>query len=230
MGCASRLGCLTFGVLLGVLAIAVLLVTRPAGPGFHDGVYTYDVGGRPREVAITREAAASFREKLNGELPPTALLEAVTIGVPVTEAELNSRVAEELALRPIEGHGAAVERVFIRLASSGATAYVYTTVGGVEVVMSSDLVFRLERGRADVELRNPQAGRLPVGFALPATLALLSDLTGIEQTIALVIPAQVREIRHEEGRLRVLLNPLAGVPAPPEATTSVRKDPPRSAP
>ncbi|MGD9893540.1 MAG: hypothetical protein AB7U18_19835, partial [Dehalococcoidia bacterium] len=92
----------------------------------------------------------------------------------------------------------------------GARAYVYSTVRGVPVVLSSDLVFDVGRGAVQVELKDPPAGRLPVGFALPAALSLLDDLAGVEATIALIIPPQVQAIRYEEGQLRVQVNPLAG--------------------
>ncbi|MGH2584231.1 MAG: hypothetical protein ACRDJE_04895 [Dehalococcoidia bacterium] len=209
MGCFSRLGCLTFGVLLGAIALAAVLATRDAGPRFEEGVYSYDVAGREHEVRISSEAAREFDAKASGDLPVTALLEAATVGVPISEEELNSRVAEELAERTLERHGARVERVFIRLSATGARAYVYTTVRDVEVVLSSDLVFRVEDGRARVELRDPQAGRLPVGFLVSPALLLVDDLGGVEEAIAAVIPPQVRGFRHEEGRLRVLVSPLA---------------------
>jgi hypothetical protein len=48
---------------------------------------------------------------------------------------------------------------------------------------------------------------------MPAVLSLLNDLTGVEETIALIIPPQVRAIHHEEGRLRVQVNPLPGLTA-----------------
>jgi hypothetical protein len=44
---------------------------------------------------------------------------------------------------------------------------------------------------------------------MPAALSLLDDLAGVEETIALVIPPQVRAIRYEEGQLRILINLLA---------------------
>lgn len=209
MGCLSRLGCLTLGVLLGVAALVILLATRPAGPRFADGVYTYKLDGAERAVPITDAAAARFTSKVNGNLPPDSLLKAATIGVPVTEEELNSRVAQELAERPVGGYGARVERVFIRLTADGARAYVYTEVRGVPIVLSSDLVFVIDRGAVEVDFENVHVGRLPVGFALPTVLSLLNDLAGVERTIALIIPPQVRAIRYEESLLRVVVNPLA---------------------
>jgi hypothetical protein len=210
VGCLSRIGCLTLGVLLGVGALAFVLATRSTGPRFEDGVWRYEVGGEERRVPITDAAARSFDAKLNGELPRSALPEAITAGVPVSEEELNSRIAEELARNPVASRGARVERVFVRLTSAGARAYVHANVYGVDAVLSSDLIFQVERGRVRVELRDPHAGRLPVGFLLPSLLAAASDAAGIEETIALVIPPQVQAIRHEEGRLRVVVNPLAG--------------------
>ncbi|MGD9891510.1 MAG: hypothetical protein AB7U18_09485, partial [Dehalococcoidia bacterium] len=197
MGCFSRLGCLTLGILIGVVALALVLATRPVGPRYDDGVFVYDVAGAARTVPITDEAARSFAGKLNGDLTPSGLLEAATVGVPVTEAELNSRIAQEMAERPVTGPGATVDRVFIRLTNGGARAYVYSTVRGVPVVLSSDLVFDVGRGAVQVELKDPHAGRLPVGFALPAALSLLDDLAGVEATIALIIPPQVQAIRYE---------------------------------
>jgi hypothetical protein len=211
VGCFSRLGCLTIGIVLGVVALAIFLATRPAGPSFDDGVYVYDVAGRERRVPITDEAAKSFTGKVNGDLSPTGLVEAATAGVPITEAELNSRVAQELAEHPVSGYGATVDRVFIRLANDGARAYVYSTVHGMPIVLSSDLVFNIGQGAVEVGLQNPHAGRLPVGFALPAVLSMLNGLTGVEETIALIIPPQVHAIRYEEGQLRVQVNPLAGL-------------------
>lgn len=214
MGCLSRVGCLTLGMLLGALALTFLLATRPVGPRYQDGVYRYDLGGGPTEVRLSDGAARSFDAKVNGELARDQLLEAVTLGVPITEAELNSRVAEQLLDRPVNGYGATVERVFIRLGAGGATAYVYTDVRGVGVTLTSDLLFHVEGGRIRVELQDIHAGRMPVGFLVPTLLSLTSDLTGVEQTIALVIPPQVRAIRHEEGRLRVMLNPIPDPGAP----------------
>jgi hypothetical protein len=210
MGCFSRLGCLTLGILLGVVVLALILATRPAGPRYDDGVFIYDLAGTEHTVPITEEAARSFAGKVNGDLSPSGLLEAATVGVPVTEAELNSRVAQELAERPVTGPGATVDRVFIRLSSDGARAYVYSTVRGVPVVLSSELTFDVGHGAVEVEFNDPHAGRLPVGFALPAALSLLNDLAGVEETIALIIPPQVQAIRYEKGQLRVQVNPLAG--------------------
>lgn len=209
MGCFSRIGCLTVGIVLGAIGLALLLATRPVGPSFDDGVYRYDVAGSERRVEITEESARSFTAKVNGDLSPPELIEAATAGVPITEAELNSRLAEEIAGRPVSGYGATVDRVFIRLANDGARAYVYSTVGGAPVVLSSDLIFNVGRGAIEVQLKDPHAGRLPVGLAVPAALSLLNDLTGVEETIALIIPPQVQAIRYEEGRLRVQVNPLA---------------------
>lgn len=209
MGCIGRLGCLTLGILLGAVALALLLATRPVGPRYEDGVYRYDLGDNERTVPITEAAAESFAAKVNGDLAPGALVEAATVGVPVTEEELNSRVAQELVERPVTGHGARVDRLFIRLTPDGPQAYVYTTVRGVSLVLSSDLTFRIDRGSVEVELSDPHAGRLPVGFALPAALSRLNDLAGVEETVALVIPPQVRGFRYDEGQMRVLVNPLA---------------------
>jgi hypothetical protein len=211
LGCFSRLGCLTVGIVLGAIALALLLATRSTGPRYEAGVYRYDVAGSERRVPITEEAAQSFAAKLSGDLSPPELIEAATAGVPITEAELNSRLAEEMAARPMSGYGATVDRVFIRLANDGARAYVYSTVGGVPIVLSSDLVFNVGRGAIEVQLKDPHAGRLPVGPALPAAQSLLNDLAGVEETIALIIPPQVHAIRYEEGRLRVQVNPLAGL-------------------
>jgi hypothetical protein len=214
MGCFSRIGCLTFGVLLGAVGLALLLATRPVGPRVEGDAFVYEVGGRERAVRLSEEAARSFDQKVSGRLPPESLLEAVTAGVPVSEEELNSRIAEELARQPLGEYGAGVDRVFVRLTSAGATAYVYSTVRDVPLVLRSDLVFRIEPGSLAVELRDPHVGRLPVGFALPSVLSALNELRGLEERIALVIPPQVRAIRHEEGRMRVLINPLAGRAAP----------------
>lgn len=210
MGCFTRIGCLTVGALLGALALACLLATRPVGPRYDDGVFVYDVAGRERRVPISDAAARSFDAKVNGQIPQSALVEAVTAGVPISEEEMNSRVAEELVRRPVSSNGATVERVFIRFTSAGPKAFIYTSVRGVDVVLSSDLIFRVERGKVEVELRDPHAGKLPVGFLLlPAVLRAANDLTGLEDTIAIVIPPQVRGFRYEEGRLRVQINPLA---------------------
>ena len=211
MGCIGRLGCLTIGVLAGALGIVALLATMHAGPRYEDGAYVYDLAGKRREVPLSPEAARRFDAKASGDLPRQALPEALLRGVPITEEELNSRVAEQLAQYPVEGHGARVERVFIRLTSGGARAYAYTTVQGIDVVLSSDLVFTVSRGRMEVELRDPRAGRLPVGLLLPTVLGALNDLTGLEQTIAVVMPPQVRGITHEEGVMRVQVNPLASL-------------------
>lgn len=214
MGCLARIGCFTLALLLGVLGLACLLATRPVGPRYVDGVYHYAVAGQPRSVRLSPEAARSFDAKVNGDLPRSSVIEAVTVGVPITEEELNSRVAEQLAAQPVGRYGATVERVFIRLAAGGARAYVYSDVHGVPITLTSDLVFRVSGGRVMVELHDAHAGRLPVGFLVPVLLSLTSDLTGIEQTIAVVIPPQVRAFRNEEGRLRVVLSPLPGLPVP----------------
>jgi hypothetical protein len=216
LGCFGRLGCLTIGVLLGAVGLVVLLATMHTGPRYEDGVYVYEVDGRRTEVPLSPEAARRFDAKVNGNLPAAALPDAVLRGVPITEEELNSRVAEELRQHPVEGYGARVDRVFIRLTATGARAYAYSVVQGVDVVLSSDLVFDVSGGRMDVALRDPQAGRLPVGLLLPSVLGALNDLTGLEQTIAVVMPPQVRAINHEEGQLRVQIDPLARyVPASP---------------
>ena len=209
MGCFGRIGCLVLGMLVGGLALAACLATRHAGPSYEDGVYTYNAGGRHKAVRLSSEAARRFDAKVAGDIPESRLPEAVLRGVPITEEELNSRVAEELARQPIEGGDARVERVFIRLRPSGARAYVYTDVRGVGVVLSSDLVFRLEGGKLEVELRDPEAGRLPLGFVLSPALAAIESRTGLERTIAVVMPPQVRAFSYEEGQLRVLINPLA---------------------
>jgi hypothetical protein len=210
MGCFSRIGCLTLGVLIGAVAIVAPLATRHVGPRAEGNVFVYEVAGRERAVRLSSEAARSFDQKVSGQLPPESLLEAVTAGVPISEEELNSRIAEELARQPLGEYGAGVDRVFVRLTSAGATAYVYSTVREVPLVLRSELIFRIEPGTLAVDLRDPHVGRLPIGFALPRVLSALHDLRGVEERIALVIPPQVRAIRYEEGRMRVVINPLAG--------------------
>ena len=210
MGCFSRIGCLTLGLLLGALGVVALLATRPVGPRAEGDAYVYELAGRERVVRLSDEAARSFDAKVRGQLPPESLLEAAVAGVPVSEEELNSPISEELERRPLGGYGASVGRVFVRLTSGGPTAYVYATVSDVPIVLHSDLLLRVEDGGLRVELKDPHAGRLPVGFALPSVLSALGDLGGVEERIAVVIPPQVRGFRYEEGRMRVLVNPLAG--------------------
>lgn len=214
MGCLSRIGCLGLGVLLGALTLGCVLATRPVGPRYANGAYTYDVAGRERVVPISAAAARRFDAKLAGQLSQAEQFEAVLRGVPISEEELNSRLAEELAARPLNERGARVDRLFIRLAAGGPRGYVYTAVAGLHPVLHSDLVFRVENGRLTVAMRDIQAGRLPIDLVAPALLQAMSDRTGIEQTIALVIPEQVREVRVEEGTLRVLLNLPPGTPSP----------------
>src|SRR5215203_6182646 len=158
VGCLSRIGCLTLGMFVGVVALAGLLATRHVGPRAVEGGFRYQAGGRERTVLLSDAAARSFDAKVNGQLPSAAALEAVAAGVPITEEELNSRIAEEVARRPLGEYGATVDRVFVRLTPSGAIAYVYSTVRGVAVVLHSDLVFDLERGALRVELRDPHVG------------------------------------------------------------------------
>lgn len=214
MGCLSRVGCLVLGLLLGALALGCVLATRPVGPRYSNGVYTYDAAGRERTVTISAEAARRFDAKVSGELSQAERLEAVLRGVPITEEELNSRLAEELATRGLAERGARVDRLFIRLSSGGARGYVYTTVAGLRYVLHSDLDFRVENNRLTVAMSDVQAGRLPIDIVAPAILQAMSDRTGIEQTIALVIPEQVRDVRVEEGRLRIVLNLPPGTTTP----------------
>jgi len=208
LGCFGRIGCLALLIVAGVLALVAFLVTRPVGPRYQDGAFLYDVNGQPRQVALTPEAARRFDNEVNGEIPQAELIEAITRGVPITEEELNSRVAEELTQRPLSEHGASVEHVFIRLAASGAKAYIYTSVAGRQVVLSSDLDIKAGNGKVQVNMNDVHAGRLPLDPVIPSLLQLMSDRAGIEQTISLVIPPDVRGIRVEEGKLRVLINPL----------------------
>lgn len=206
MGCLSRIGCLTLGVLIGAALLSLLLITRATGPRYADGVYHYSVDGEPRETAITPEAARRFDAKLDGNLPLPDLIQAATQGVTITEEELNSRLAEELTTRDLSERGARVDRVFVRLTPGGARGYIYTTALGQNVTLTTDLEFRVTSGRVDVSMRDVHAGKLPVDFAVPTLLEAMSDRTGVEQSIALIIPPQVRSIRVEEGRLRVMLN------------------------
>src|SRR5215218_6017635 len=83
-------------MLVGGLALAACLATRHAGPSYEDGVYTYNAGGRHKAVRLSSEAARRFDAKVAGDIPESRLPEAVLRGVPITEEELNSRVAEDL--------------------------------------------------------------------------------------------------------------------------------------
>lgn len=209
-GCLGRLGCLVFLLAAAAVALIFFLAARPVGPRYLDGAFTYQVGGSSRVVRLSDEAARRFDAKVNGNIPQSELLEAVTRGVPVTEAELNSRLAEELARQPLRGTGARVERVFIRIGAAGTRAYVYTSVRGIPFVLEGDLAIRAGNGAVEARLTEIHVGRLPLDPLLPAILRALSDYGGVADRISLVIPRDVRSIHTEEGQLRVIINPLGG--------------------
>lgn len=212
MGCIARLGCLTVVFLLGGAALTVLLVTRPVGPSFADGTYRYESGGKPVEVTLSTEAARSFDRKLSGDLPRAEVLAALTRGVTVSEAELNSRIAEEVAAMALDRFGARVERVYIRLYLGRARAFIYTRTLGTNVTLQSDLTFTVERGRVTVDLPDLYAGRLRVEPVVSPVLSAVGEADSIARSIALVIPSQVRDIRVEEGQLRAVLIGAVGAP------------------
>src|SRR5215207_582768 len=212
MGCGCLIRLIGLGILIffGVVVGACILVTRPVGPSFADGVFSYDLSGQRREVRLTDEAARNFDQKLAGQLSNREATQAALVGVTVSEAELNSRVAEELAARGLvtdaDGQEATIERVFIRLADGGARAYVYTNAGPASVTVSTDLTFQVERGQIRANISDTRAGRLPVDWAVTRALDLFGERERVEEAMTVVIPPQVREIRVEEGRLRAFLN------------------------
>lgn len=212
MGCIARLGCLTLLFLLGIAALTVFLVTRPVGPRYADGAYRYEASGKPVEVRLSTEAARAFDRKLSGDLPRAEVLTALTRGVTVSEAELNSRVAEEVAALPLDRFGARVERVFIRLYLGRARAFIYTRTLGTDVTLQSDVAFTVERGRVTVDLSDLYAGRLRVEPLVSPLLSAIGEADSIERSIAVVIPPQVRDIRIEEGQLRAVLIGATGAP------------------
>src|SRR5438067_1170250 len=125
-GCLFRLVLFGFLTLVMLVGGSVILATRPVGPAYHDGAFVYEVDGVPHQIRLSTEAARRFDDLLAGRLTLGDLRDAATGGVIVTEEELNSRVAEELAARGVTRPDTRVERVFIRLTPGTARAYVYT--------------------------------------------------------------------------------------------------------
>lgn len=209
-GCLFRMIGLLVLIFFGMVVGACVLATRPVGPSFENGVFSYNLNGERREVRLSSEAARRFDGKLAGQLSNVEAAQAALVGVTVSEEELNSRVAEELAARGLVttagGQNASIERVFIRLAEGGARAYVYTNAGPTAVTVSTDLSFQVESGRITANIDNTRAGRLPVDWAVTRALDLFGERERVEEAMTVVIPPQVRELRVEEGRLRAFLN------------------------
>jgi hypothetical protein len=210
MGCIARIMLLALLLLVLLLVGGCFLATRAVGPAFRNGAFVYEVNGQRREVRLSTEAARRYDAKVNGRLSGTDVRDALTGGVVVTEEELNSRIAEELAGRGIMAGDARVERVFVRLTDDGARAYVYTTTGPLDVTFTSDLAFEVCGGRVTVRFGNVHAGRLPVQPLVTGALHLLDERDRLEDAISFVIPREVRSIRVEEGRLRAVLLSLPG--------------------
>lgn len=215
MGCGCLVRLIGLAVLLffGMVVGACVLASRPVGPDFENGVFSYNLNGERREVRLSTEAARRFDNKLTGQLSNVEVAQAALTGVTVSEEELNSRVAEELAARGLVttagGQQASIERLFIRLTEEGARAYIYTDTGPTSVTVSTDLDFQVEGGRITAKISNTRAGHLPVGWVIPYVLDYFGERERVEEAMTVVIPPQVREVRIEEGRLRAFLN-LAG--------------------
>lgn len=206
MGCLFRLGCLTL-LLIGLfLALGVVLATRPVGPSYSAGVYRYEVAGQMRQVRISEEAARRFDAKLRGDLSPVEVAQGFIRGVPVTEEELNSRLAEQVAAEQPRLGPWPVERLFIRLAEDGARAYVYTG-GRVRLVVQAEVQFSVREGQLLARVHNPHAGLLPVDPLAWALFVLGGERRELEHTVSVVVPRSVAAVRVEEGRLRVELTP-----------------------
>ncbi len=201
MRCLGRLVALGFVVGLLLLAGGCLLATRHVGPAFENGAYVYESDGQRREVRLSTEAARRFDAKMAGQLSAADLVGAATGGVPITEEELNSRLAEELAARGVTG----VRHPFVRLTADGARAYATGDAGPLAVTVSSALNFSVQGGRVRVGFRDVHAGHLPVGAVVDRLIDRAGARDEIEQALTFVIPSHVTSIRVEEGRLRARL-------------------------
>jgi hypothetical protein len=208
MGC----GCLVRLALAGLLLVLMMLisgcflVTRPVGPAFENGAFVYDLNGTRHEVRLSTAAARRYDDKLSGKLSLGDIRDAATGGIAITEEELNSRAAEELAARGLANGQQNVDRVFIRLTSSGAKAYVYTSASPLAVTLAADLQFVVHGGRVTVEFSDVHAGKLPIGPVVDAVLDRGDNRRQVEEALTLVIPPQVKAIHVEEGRLRAVLS------------------------
>ncbi len=201
MRCLGRLVLLAMVLLVLVTAGGCLLATRHVGPHFENGAYVYERDGQRREVRLSSEAARRFDTKMAGQLTAADLVGAATGGVPITEEELNSRLAEELAARGVTG----VRHPFVRLTGDGARAYASTDAGPLSVTFSSALDFTVRDGRVRVGYSEVHAGRLPLGPVVDRLIDRAGAREEIEQALTFVIPAHVTSIRVEEGRLRARL-------------------------
>jgi hypothetical protein len=217
-----RTGCTVLGFALLLLVIAsgllLYLATRPAGPHYAAGVYTVaDADGSVRTDRISTAAAQSFNAKLSPSLDPLSLLRLQRNGVDFSEEEVNSELDQQLRLRPINAAGLDVRRLFLELHASHSTAYVYGTLAGVAVTLSAGVNFTVSNGMAQVHLKDPRAGSLPIGIALPYLLEWTGNTDRIQNLLALALPQQVSSIEPREGVLHVGVNLAAGtgVPRPP---------------
>ncbi|HEY7294917.1 MAG TPA: hypothetical protein VH916_07730, partial [Dehalococcoidia bacterium] len=204
-------------VLLAGAAIVLWLITRDIGPAYSNGTYTvHTAGGATRVDHITPEAATSFEAKAPppagtldvSRLGPADLVRLRLTGITFSEEEVNAELAKRLAGQPIEADGISVDRLFLELHAEDTRAYLYTSVYGLKVTFSARVTFAVRNQQAHVTLSDVHAGKMPIGFLLPALLDWTGNTAALEDRLALALPTQVTAIQTKEGGLHVDVDPL----------------------
>ena len=217
-----RCGCLVVWalVLAAVAGCALLiwLITRPIGPPYNGATYVVTLpGGGRRTDTISTTAARSFDAKVAPRLSPGNVSGLLLNGVELSEQELNSKLASELAANPLRSNGWKVDRVFIELHPAATRGYLYLSGSGIHVILSAELTFALTQGTGQVRLGEVRAGELTLGPLVRWALDLTGTTQTVQQLLQVALPAGVTAIDPHEGSLHVAVGPLAAQPTSEDA-------------
>lgn len=201
-GCLG--GCSTL-LLLAVLAGAGLgwwaYARITGGPSFDGSAFS--VHGR--RVPVSEAAAARFDEKVAAFAAGLAAGQAQTLEL--TEEEVNSRLAAELARLQAQDPALPVEWVLVEFQDGVATAHARVRVLGLETTVTAPLRVTAAGGRPDVEVGALRVANLPPVPGVSDLAAGALEEAGVDRMLEEQLPPAVDELRVEEGRLVAVASP-----------------------
>ncbi len=183
---------------LTILGILVVIVAMAAGAAFYLLGRTPESVSQLPEVKVSKDASASFDQKIAqvGQAVSTAqkTSKPVPVTLRVTEQELTSKVAEIGTLQSGELQARDVQ---IRLVPGKIVTTAKVSFMGLDVPVTLTATVSVRDGKPHVVVQNVQFGGLP----LPDTLKnqLVDTIQWQMDEAWEDLPVQVQEVRIEQG-------------------------------
>lgn len=195
-GCLSGcFGLLLLAVLAGALAGLWLYGRVTGGPSFDGDAFSVD----GRRIPVSDAAAARFDEKV------AAFVQGLAGGRPqlleLTEEEVNSRLAAELARLRAQDPDLPVEWALVELQDGRAVAHARVRAMGVSTTASAPLHLSVAGGRPEVEVGALRVANLPPVPGVSDLAANALEEAGIDRILEEQLPPALDELRVEEGRV-----------------------------